>query len=486
MDEGDFVANYANDGNNSVLAFSWFGLRKEYHVGQVAKIAPNHSNDLTAFVNSGALAALALLTETSSATAVYNFLSAYQVSKYDHTHYADDLNLSINPLSTNTVDSVGASIAEHGIIQINASPILSTIDSLDKSYATSTPNSGTVITTGALAGTPVDKDWYSFATTIGSIYTVTVTNTNISSGRMALAVKNSAGTTIDVNQIGNANDDVVDSASGTSTISFKATGTLFYAAVSAGGADGVWQFATGGYNISLAQSAASSVSISDMQITEGNSGTKVLTFTVTRSGGTAPFDVNYTTADGSANVADNDYVAAQGTLHFGANVNTQTIQVTIKGDVKVEPDQIFSVLLSGATNGTTISRNQATGTILTDDTTPRAESDQHHHGRPDLDHNADDFRHSRCRQRRHDGDDIGRQQCCWLRRRRQHRQLDRKRHAVRARLEHAGRAGHQQRRHRCQQFGILHGRHGLLQPFAVEPDRHGKPGFAGLYADADQ
>ena len=58
---------------------------------------------------------------------------------------------------------------------------------------------------------------------------------------------------------------------------------------------------------------AGSVSINDVTITEGNNGTQVATFTVTRSGGTAAFDVNYATADGTATTADGDYVATSGT-----------------------------------------------------------------------------------------------------------------------------------------------------------------------------
>ena len=45
---------------------------------------------------------------------------------------------------------------------------------------------------------------------------------------------------------------------------------------------------------------AGSVSINDVTISEGNSGTKVATFTVTRSGGTAAFAVNFATSDGTA------------------------------------------------------------------------------------------------------------------------------------------------------------------------------------------
>jgi Calx-beta domain/FG-GAP-like repeat len=88
---------------------------------------------------------------------------------------------------------------------------------------------------------------------------------------------------------------------------------------------------------------------------------------VTRSGGTAAFDVNFATADGSATVADHDYVASAGTLHFGDGVNTQTISITINGDVQPEFGQTFLVNLSGATNGASISDGQGVGTIANDD-----------------------------------------------------------------------------------------------------------------------
>ena len=98
-----------------------------------------------------------------------------------------------------------------------------------------------------------------------------------------------------------------------------------------------------------------SVAINDVFISEGNSGTKVATFTVTRTGGSAAFDVNYATFDGIATTAGGDYVSKNGLLHFDAGVNTQTI---------LDRDQwrhqgrgatrLFKVLLSGATNGGTI------------------------------------------------------------------------------------------------------------------------------------
>ena len=120
--------------------------------------------------------------------------------------------------------------------------------------------------------------------------------------------------------------------------------------------------------------AAGSVSINDVAITEGNNGSQLATFTVTRSGGTAAFDVNYATADGTATTGNHDYAATSGSLHFGANENSKTVSVPINGDTNVEPNETFGVLLSAATNGAAISHGQGTGTIINDDAAPAAGS----------------------------------------------------------------------------------------------------------------
>jgi len=106
------------------------------------------------------------------------------------------------------------------------------------------------------------------------------------------------------------------------------------------------------------------VSITGGTVTEGDAGTTILSFTVTRTGGTGAFDVSYATSDGNyvadfvgpvpafdATVADNDYIAKSGTLHFADGVNTQTIDIAVVGDIKVEHDEIFYVTLSNPTNG---------------------------------------------------------------------------------------------------------------------------------------
>jgi hypothetical protein len=115
---------------------------------------------------------------------------------------------------------------------------------------------------------------------------------------------------------------------------------------------------------------AGSVSISDATIVEGDAGTKVMTFKVTRSGGTAAFDVNFTTADGTAKVSDGDYVAANGPIHFNANDTEKLISVTINGDARFEGDEAFNVNLLNPTNGATIVRGTAAGTIQNDDAAP--------------------------------------------------------------------------------------------------------------------
>jgi hypothetical protein len=114
---------------------------------------------------------------------------------------------------------------------------------------------------------------------------------------------------------------------------------------------------------------AEGVWINDVTVSEGNAGTRTATFTVTRTGpGTAAFTVNYATANGSA-VAGSDYAAASGTLSFASGVTTQMISVTINGDTASEPNETFSVNLSGPTGGVLIGDGVGIGTISDDDTT---------------------------------------------------------------------------------------------------------------------
>ncbi|WP_082218482.1 CHRD domain-containing protein [Kamptonema formosum] len=100
-------------------------------------------------------------------------------------------------------------------------------------------------------------------------------------------------------------------------------------------------------------------------------GSDTLAFTVSLSGAsTETVTVDYTTIadtiEGAATEGE-DYDAASGTLTFAAGVTTQTITVSLINDADVEPDETFTVSLSGAM-GAEITTAQATGTITNDDT----------------------------------------------------------------------------------------------------------------------
>jgi hypothetical protein len=109
-----------------------------------------------------------------------------------------------------------------------------------------------------------------------------------------------------------------------------------------------------------------SVSINDVSLNEGNTGTTNFTFNVTLSAASSQtITVGFATADGTA-TAGSDYVANSGTVTFNPNVTSQPITVLVNGDTTVEPNETFFVNLSNPTNAT-IADNQGLGTIVNDD-----------------------------------------------------------------------------------------------------------------------
>ncbi|HEY9302332.1 MAG TPA: Calx-beta domain-containing protein, partial [Phormidium sp.] len=113
------------------------------------------------------------------------------------------------------------------------------------------------------------------------------------------------------------------------------------------------------------------ISIGDVTVTEGNSGTTKATFTVKLANASSEeITVKYVTSDGTATVADNDYQAIPlTTLTFAAGETEKTIDVLVNGDNKFETDETFNLNLTGATKAT-IADNQGVGTINNDDTKP--------------------------------------------------------------------------------------------------------------------
>ncbi|WP_426789037.1 putative Ig domain-containing protein [Xanthomonas campestris] len=112
--------------------------------------------------------------------------------------------------------------------------------------------------------------------------------------------------------------------------------------------------------------AQPTLSIDDVSVNEGNSGTTTATFTVTLSAASGQTVlVNYASADGTA-TAGSDYVARSGTLTFAPGTTAQGVAITVNGDTAVEPNETFSVGLSGVSNAS-IARATGTGTIINDD-----------------------------------------------------------------------------------------------------------------------
>ena len=92
-----------------------------------------------------------------------------------------------------------------------------------------------------------------------------------------------------------------------------------------------------------------------------------VSLTVTRTGGSdGAVSVAYATAIGSAGAAD--FTATAGTLTWSnGDAANKTIVVPIADDTLFEPDEIFTVTLSGATGGATLGAAVATVTIVSED-----------------------------------------------------------------------------------------------------------------------
>jgi uncharacterized repeat protein (TIGR01451 family) len=118
--------------------------------------------------------------------------------------------------------------------------------------------------------------------------------------------------------------------------------------------------------VSVTTVTAPGLSINDVSLLEGNSGTTSAVFNVVLSVPIPlPVSVNFATSDNSA-VAGSDYLATNGALNFAPGQTNQTITVVVKGDTASEISETFFVTLSNPSNAA-ITRAQGIGTILNDD-----------------------------------------------------------------------------------------------------------------------
>ena len=312
---------------------------------------------------SGSSVTYNITTANGSATAGSDFvastlsgqtITAGQTSKTFSVTINGDTAVETNETFTVTATSVsGATVVDpvgFGTIINDDGPTLSIGDVSISEGNSGTKTANFTVTLSATSVTPVS---YNISTangtaTAGSDYVAkTANNEVISAGQTsrAFSVTINGDTTTEPNETFLVN---ITAATGASIADSQATGTI-----------------TNDDN-----GPVPSLSIGDVSISEGNSGTKVATFTVTlsaTSASTVTYDI--ATADGTAN-AGSDYVAnSLNGQSIAAGLTSKTFAVTINGDTAVESDETFAVYLSNANNAT-IADDHAIGTISNDDVVP--------------------------------------------------------------------------------------------------------------------
>lgn len=112
--------------------------------------------------------------------------------------------------------------------------------------------------------------------------------------------------------------------------------------------------------------ATSAFSVSDASVTEGNSGSKNITFTVALSApASGPTSVQFFTLQGTAKVGE-DYKGRTGTLNFATGQLSQLVNIEVYGDTKVEPNEQFTLNLKLPT-GAILGDALGIGTIVNND-----------------------------------------------------------------------------------------------------------------------
>ena len=213
-----------------------------------------------------------------------------------------------------------------------------------------------------------------------------------------------------------------DGAQGGTSIGLVGSGTALddfhYALINGATAGGI---NTGQAFAGVVTPSAGTLNIADAATVEGNAGTHDIVFSVARADGSAgAVSATWTvTLPGGASGADAGDLAGgltlTGTVSFADGATTAEIRLPVQGDVAFEANETFSVSLSNAQGGVTLSDAVAVGTITNDDAVPPSPAGERLHQRNPL----RQFRH-RCRRgdrdRRHGGDRPHRLQACLLQR----------------------------------------------------------------------
>ena len=118
--------------------------------------------------------------------------------------------------------------------------------------------------------------------------------------------------------------------------------------------------------ITIVNDDSVAISINDVAVSEGDSGTTSANVTFSLSAASSnTVTVNYATTNGTATV-NSDYVTQNGTVTFSPGQTSRTVSFGISGDTLVEPNETFFVDLSSPV-GASITKSRGVVTILNDD-----------------------------------------------------------------------------------------------------------------------
>jgi len=196
-----------------------------------------------------------------------------------------------------------------------------------------------------------DVNLYSVSLTAGVAYEFAVDGGTLIDPY--LEVLNSAGATQ------NYDDDTGTGLNAYLTFTPTTSGTYYLAARESG------NNATGSYSARVWQRPT--VSIADAFVTEGNSGTTNLVFTLTLSASSSTaVSVTATTSGTSTAVSGVDYNFAASTVTFAAGQTSATFIVLVRGDTVFEPTETLYVNLS-TPQGLTLGDASARGRIVDND-----------------------------------------------------------------------------------------------------------------------
>ncbi len=109
------------------------------------------------------------------------------------------------------------------------------------------------------------------------------------------------------------------------------------------------------------------VSVDDPSIEEGDAGTSTAQFSISLEGpAITDVEVSYESADGSA-TAGSDYDAVNGAVTIAAGQRSASVDVAVRGDLLVEGDQDFSLLLTAVSDNARIVDSSGSASIVDDD-----------------------------------------------------------------------------------------------------------------------